>query len=251
MHTSQFSELFENRDIVLIGGGPRIELPEDLEDVMIIGANQHRQGDMPFTGMVCCACEPAHDHLWTPGMEFLAVPTQSTYRERYIEAARKKKVRSIIDYPVEMTMPEPECKSYQDEWAHSLIRRLKCRPFTGIFAMEWLLKFPFRRLHLTGFTFYYDTQRQAFPIRKSQHHIRQQMEYVKEHYMNDSRISGDSFLEVIMYEGVKWPDYSLSYFDTASRVTDVDDKDHKTVWAEVPYSKWVEQQEQKNACCNY
>jgi hypothetical protein len=237
MHTSQFSELFENRDIVIIGGSPNVEIPEDFEEPFIIGTNQHKQGEFDFVGMVCCACAPAMEDLWTERMEFLAIPKQAQYRDQYIEVARRKKVRSIVDYPIEITIPSGKCKDYQDEWAHSLLRRLKCRPFTGIYTSEWIMKYPFRRLHLTGFSFYYSSQRQAFPIRKGNHHIRQQMELLREYYMADDRISADTTLEVILYEGVKWPPYSLSYHDIVGKVTEFDERETTTVWKEVPYSK--------------
>lgn len=84
------------------------------------------------------------------------------------------------------------------EWTNSFYRELGTDPFTGVFAIEHLLRQPINKLFITGMDFYANDNNGVIPERIGCHELMPQIRYLAPRIQNDARVTCDFVLKGVL-----------------------------------------------------
>ncbi|NIM21896.1 MAG: hypothetical protein GTN64_05680 [Candidatus Latescibacteria bacterium] len=218
-------DVLQGERVILFGGSDNFDLPKDHNEWFHVWTNNHwlKHQSMPIQAAYESAAEPPLGEYPSDSIRFLAGAIDSLYSSKWQLTCDEMAVPFVPYLYKRYFKPNPY--GAQFEWYNRLYADMGTQPFTAMVAAHHLLFYPIHELWITGCTFYYDRERQRFPIKRGPHHVGKNRDWLTRLAYGDKRVKLDGFLTE--HCTMERPELN------GHRITEWD-KETRTVWAWEP-----------------
>lgn len=187
------SKLFYNRSVAVIGGSQLIDWEAVRDCEILIHVNGHHLGKHTHTPLsVGVYVRGSITPFSSPGYHIAFVTREGDHVADWVRH-RQDEIDLVLVSSETFNLPNPYGPEH--EWASNLVRLIKSNPLTGVLAAFHMSRFPFKRIVLTGFTFY--SEFGFVPYQRDSHMLLPQVAALAQ-LSRDRRVVCDANLEAVL-----------------------------------------------------